>query len=116
MAESLPWDDGRDDRRGWDRASIANRSARPYRPSISQRDLLLPNEASRIRALALCTVCAFCMTFLYVCIPLFMVGVFIGLHAWAAAIPLIALVGLTAFLFAVSVREDRELRVLAKEL
>ncbi len=116
MAHSLPWDDGRDDRRGWDRASIANRSAKPYKPNVSQQDLLLPSAASRIRALGLCTVCAFAMTVLYVLIPLYIVMVFLDVGAFAPEILLVAFVGLTAILFYVSVREDRELRVLSKEL
>src|SRR4051794_14133983 len=116
MADSLPWHDGRDDRRGWDRASIANRSAKPYRPSISRQDLMLPNEAGKAKALALCSICALCMTCLYVLIPLYICSVFVDLGAWAAVILAAALVTFTAFLFIVSVREDRELRVLAREL
>jgi hypothetical protein len=116
MGGSLPWDDGRGDTKGWDRASIANRSRKAYRPGISQQDLTLPNEASKLRALGLCAVCAFCMTCLYVLVPLYVISVFVDLHAWAAVILAAAFVGLTGLLLVVSVREDRELRVLAKEL
>jgi hypothetical protein len=116
MAGPLPWEDGRDERRGWDRASIANRSAKPYRPNISRQDLMLPNEASKAKALALCAVCALCMTCLYVLIPLYIISVFIDLGPWAAVLLVGALFAFTAFLFYVSVREDRELRVLAREL
>ena len=112
----LPWEDGQDDRRGWDRASIANRSAKPYRPKISQKDLTLPNEANKLRALALCSVCAFAMTVLYVLIPLYIAAAFLDVRAWAPVILAAAFVGLTAFLFYVSVREDRELRELARDL
>ena len=116
MAEPLPWDDGRDDRRGWDRASIGNRSHKPYSPDISQQDLLLPNAATRLRAIGLCAVCAFAMTVLYVLIPLYILAVFLDVGRWAPEILLVAFIGLTALLFYASVREDRELRVLAKEL
>jgi len=112
----LPWEDGQDDRRGWDRASIANRSAKPYRPKISQQDLTLPNEASKLRALALCTACALAMTVLYVLIPLYIVAAFLDVRTWAPVVLLAAFVGLTAFLVYVSVREDRELRELARDL
>jgi hypothetical protein len=113
---ALPWEEGHDDRKGWDRASIANRSAKPYKPNISQRDLTLPNEASKLRALAMCAVCAFAMTVLYVLIPLSIVSVFLDVGRWLALILVVAFIGLTGFLFYVSVREDRELRVLAREL
>ncbi len=116
MADSLPWDDGRDDRRGWDRASIANRSAKPYKPDVSQQDLLLPSAANRLRALALCAVCAFAMTVLYVLIPLYILAVFLDVRPFAPEILLAAFAGLTALLYYVSVREDRDLRALAKEL
>ena len=115
MADSLPWDDGRDDRRGWDRASIANRSAKPYKPDVSQH-LLLPSAANRLRALALCAVCAFAMTVLYVLIPLYILAVFLDVRPFAPEILLAAFAGLTALLYYVSVREDRDLRALAKEL
>jgi hypothetical protein len=116
MAQSLPWDDGRDDRRGWDRASIANRSTKPYKPGVSQRDLLLPSAANRFRALALCAVCAFAMTVLYVLVPLYILGVFLEVRPFAAEVLLAAFAGLTALLYYVSVREDRELQALAREL
>ncbi len=116
MAQPLPWDDGRDDRRGWDRASIANRSAKPYKPDVSQQDLLLPSAASRLRALGLCAVCAFAMTVLYVLIPLYILAVFLDVGAFAPEILLAAFVALTAILYYISGREDRELRVLAREL
>ena len=116
MAEPLPWDDGREDRRGWDRASIANRSAKPYKPGVSQQDLMLPGAASKLRALGLCTVCAFAMTVLYVLIPLYVLAAFLDVRAWAPEILLVAFFGLTALLYYISVREDRELRVLAREL
>jgi hypothetical protein len=113
---ALPWEDGHDDRRGWDRASIANRSAKPYRPAISQRDLLLPTTASRLRAFGLCFVCAACMTVLYVWFPLFIAGLFVELGPWPVAVALCAVAGLTPLVFWLSVREDRELRVLARDL
>ena len=116
MANSLPWDDGRDDRRGWDRASIANRSAKPYKPGVSQQDLLLPSAATRLRALGLCAVCAFAMTVLYVLIPLYIVAVFLDVRPFVPEVLLAAFAGLTALLYYVSVREDRELAELAREL
>jgi hypothetical protein len=76
MAASLPWDDGHGDTKGFDRASIANRSRKAYRPDVSADDMRLPNEASQLRALALCFVCAVLVTSLYLCIPLFLVGLF----------------------------------------
>jgi hypothetical protein len=113
---AVPWEDGHGDTKGWDRASIANRSAKPYRPDISQRDLTLPNEASQGKAFVLCFLCAVGATFLYVCIPLWVFGLFVEVGAWMALVPLTALVALTVLLYKVSTRETRELRVLAKEL
>ena len=112
----LPWDDGHGDTKGWDRASIANRSAKPYVPNITGKDLTLPNEASKPKALVLCFICAVGMTFLYICIPLWVTELFLSLGVWMAVVPLVAVTGLTALLFAVSTHETRELRVLAKEL
>ena len=112
----LPWDDGRGDTKGWDRASIARTSRKPYVPAISGEDLTLPNEARKAKALLLCFLCAVGMTFLYICIPLWVTGLFVSLGAWMAIIPLVAVAALTALLFVVSTHETRELRVLAKEL
>ena len=116
MDESLPWNDGHGDTKGWDRASIANRSAKPYIPNISGKDLTLPNETGNKKALVLCFVCAVGMTFLYICIPLWLTGLFVGLGVWMAIVPLAALVVLTVLLFAISTHETKELRVLAREL
>jgi len=113
---SLPWDDGYGDTKGWDRASIANRSRKPYRPAVTQADLTLPNETRKPKALVLCFMCAFGMTFLYICIPLWVTGLFVSLGAWMAIVPLVALPLLTFALFVISTHETRELRVLAKEL
>jgi hypothetical protein len=54
---SMPGDDGFDETRGWDRASIAHRSRKPYVPDVMAADLLLPNEAGRLRTLLICSGC-----------------------------------------------------------
>ncbi len=113
---SVPWENGHGDTKGWDRASIANRSRKPYVPEISADDLTLPNEAGKPRTLGLCFVCAVCMTLLYVGIPFWVVGLFVSYPAWMALVLPLALAAITAGLYVVSVHETRELRVLAKEL
>ena len=55
MSDLMPGEDGFDETRGWDRALIAFRSRKPYLPDIGREDLLLPNEATKLRALALCS-------------------------------------------------------------
>ncbi|MGZ8695306.1 MAG: hypothetical protein ACXWYS_07690 [Gaiellaceae bacterium] len=117
MDELFPGDDGHGDTKGWDRASIANRSAKPYVPDISNADLTLPNEAGKLRSLVLCAACACGMTFLYVGIPFWAVGLFVSYPGWfALTVPIAALIVLTAVLCAVSMHETRDLRVLAPEL
>ena len=56
MDEHFPGDDGHGDTKGWDRASIANRSAKPYVPDIARADLTLPDEAGKLRSLVFCAV------------------------------------------------------------
>jgi hypothetical protein len=115
--ERFPGDDGHGDTKGWDRASIANRSAKPYVPDISNADLTLPNEAGKVRSLVLCAACAFGMTILYFGIPFWVVGLFVSYPGWfAAGAPIAVLIGVTALLFVVSTRETHELRTLAREL
>ena len=116
MPAAVPWEDGHGDTRGWDRASIANRSSKPYRPDVTADDLRLPNEAGRLHELALCFVCAVGATFLYVAIPLYIVELFAHFGVWLAAFPVASVVGLTALFFSYSTHETRALRVLAKEL
>ena len=112
----VPWEDGHGDTKGWDRASIANRSAKPYRPNISQADLTLPNEAGKLKTLLLCFACAAAMTVLYVYIPLLVLSVFVSHGDWVLLLLPAATVAITALLYIVSTRETRELRVLAREL
>lgn len=76
MSDVYPGSDGYDDTRGWDRTSIGYRSRKPYVPDISQKDLLLPNEAGKLRTILICTACAICITLLYVGAPLYMVSLF----------------------------------------
>lgn len=116
MPAPLPWDDGHGDTRGWDRASIANRSAKEYRPDVTADDLRLPDEAGGLRTLALCFVCAVGATFLYVCIPLYIVELFAGFGAWLAAIPIACVIALTILFVVYSTYETRSLRTLAREL
>ncbi len=113
---SVPWENGHGDTKGWDRASIANRSAKPYVPDISQADLTLPNEPGKRRTLGLCFLCAGGMTFLYVGIPFWVVGLFVSYPAWMALLLPVALAASTAGLYVFSTHETRELRVLAREL
>jgi hypothetical protein len=112
----LPGGDGYGDTKGWDRASIAFHSREPYHPKIGPKDLLLPKGAGRLRELWLCSVCAFCMTILYVWFPLLIVGLFVSLGIWYPGALVAAFVLLTGVLFVVSTNETRALRGLAKEL
>ena len=112
----MPGDDGFGDTRGWDRASIASRSRAPYHPNVEQSDLLLPNEAGLLKTLVLCFATAFCMSILYVSIPLFIVNIFIPLGSWFGAIVVGSVPALTIILFVFSSHETRQLRRLAQEL
>ena len=114
MSDLMPGDDGFGETKGWDRASIAFRSRKPYVPEVNAEDLLLPNEAGKLRTLGLCLACAFGMTILYVAFPLFIVGIFVSLGPWYPASLGGALLGLTILLFLVSTRETRRLRRLSK--
>jgi hypothetical protein len=116
MSDLMPGEDGFDDTRGWDRASIAFRSRKPYVPDVSREDLLLPNEAGKLRTLGLCSICAFGLTILFVGVPLLALGIFAPLGLWYPASLGGALFGLTVLLFLVSTHETRQLRRLAKEL
>ena len=115
MSDLMPGEDGFDETSGWDRASIAFRSRKPYVPDVSREDLLLPNETSKVRALALCSICAFGMTIL-LGFPLLALAIFVPLGRWY----LISLGGtflsLTVLLFLVSSFETHHLRRLAKAI
>jgi hypothetical protein len=116
VRELMPGNDGFGDRKGWDRASIAYRSRKPYVPNVRREDLLLPNEPRTIRTLGLCLIGAFAMTVLYVGIPLLILGVFVSLGPWDGIVFVAALLTLTVLLFFASSYEDRQLRQLASEL
>lgn len=118
MSGTMPGDDGVGDTRGWDRASIAHHTRKPYRPNINQKDLLLPNEPGALRSLWVCSVCAFSMTVLYIYLPLFMVNIYVSLMsaAWFAAVFCGSFLGLVVVLFVLSGHETRQLRRLAREL
>lgn len=112
----MPGNDGFDDRKGWDRASIAFRSRKPYVPNVSREDLLLPSGPRTLHTLGLCVVCAFAMTVLYVAIPLLILGIFVSLGPWDGIVFVGSLLTLTVLLFVASSYEDRQLRQLANEL
>ena len=116
MTGVMPGDDGFGDTRGWDRASIAYNTRKPYRPDVSQADLLLPNEAGKLRALWFCSVSAVAMPILYVFVPLLIVNIFVPLGALFEAVLCVSLLGLIIVLFVFSVHETGQLRRLAKEL
>jgi len=116
MSGVMPGDDGRGDTKGWDRASIALKSRKPYRPDVNPEDLLLPNEAGKLRTLWLCSACALGVTILYVFVPLFLAAVFVHLGGWfKVAVLSGSFVGLTVVLFVFSVHETRQFRRLANE-
>jgi len=115
MSDLMPGEDGFGDTRGWDRASIAFRSRKPYVPDVNPENLLLPNETGKLRTLGLCSICAFGLTILFVGFPLLAFGIFTPLGLWFPASLGAALFGLTVLLFLVSTYETRQLRSLAKE-
>jgi hypothetical protein len=108
--------DSSGDPRGWDRASIAVRSKKTFQPDISQADLLLPNEASKMRAFAICAATAAMMSALYGFFPLFLVSIWLPLGGWYPWIMLTMFVALAIGLFVLSVFETRSLRRLAADL
>jgi len=116
MKNLLPGEDGFDDSKGWDRASIAFRSRKPYFPDIRREDLLLPNEAGKLRTLGLCLIGALGMTILFVGFPLLAVAIFVPLGRWYLISLGCTFLGLTVLLFLVSTWETGRLRRLAKEL
>jgi len=116
MSRAMPGDDGFGATKGWDRAPIANRSSKPYHPDVRPGDLLLPNEASTLRALGMCAGCALGMTFLYVFLPLMALSIFVSLGVWFGVALGIGFLGLSVLLFRVSERETRKLRELALDL
>jgi hypothetical protein len=116
MNDLIPGEDGFDDTRGWDRASIAFRSRKPYVPDVGREDWILPNETGKLRTLALCSICAFGITILFVGFPLLAFAIFAPLGLWYPSILGGAFVGLTVVLFLISTYETRDLRRLAKEL
>ena len=112
---SMPGDDGFDETRGWDRASIAHRSRKPYVPDVTAADLLLPNEAGRLRTLLICSGCAFCITILYLGIPLYVASLFVPVGAWGPGSLGVAFLLLAVLLTLYSTRETHQLRELAGE-
>lgn len=113
-------DAGSDDfgeKKGWNRASIvANVHTKPYQPDVSLDDLLLPNEAGRLKTVLLCAVTAVCFTLLYVGAPLYMVSLFVPMGVWFGASLALVSSTLSVFLSWFSFHETRELRKLAREL
>jgi hypothetical protein len=112
---SMPGDDGFDETRGWDRASIAYRSRKPYVPDVGPADLRLPNEAGLVRTVAICTICAFCITVLYIGFPLYMASLVVPMGAWAPISLGAVFVGLSVALTFFSRHETRQFRALASE-
>jgi hypothetical protein len=115
MRDVYPGSDGFDERKGWDRASVAYRSRKSYTPDISQKDLLLPNEAGKVRTILICSVCAVSITLLYVGAPLYMVSFFVPMGLWFAGSLAVVCVVLVVSLTFYSLHETRKLRELAHE-
>jgi hypothetical protein len=107
---------GSGDARGWDRASIALGSKKPYRPDVGAEDLLLPNEAGRLGTLWRCAVSALRVTALYVFVPLLILNLFVPLGPWLGVALVVCLPVLTIVLYRFSSHETRRLRRLAREL
>jgi hypothetical protein len=116
MRDLLPGNDGFGDRKGWDRASIAFISRKPYVPNISRQDLLLPRGTDKLRTFGLCVICAFAMSILYVAIPILILGIFVSLGPWDAVILGTVFPALTLIVFVAATYESRQLRQLAREL
>ena len=112
----MPGSDGFGERKGWDRASIAFRSRKPYYPDVSREDLILPRGTDRLRMLAICAVCAFAMAILYVGIPLLILGIFVPLGSWDAIVIGALIPVLTVIIFTLATHESRRLTELAREL
>jgi hypothetical protein len=115
MSGLMPGEDGFDETKGWDRASIAIRSRKPYAPDISRDDLLLPNETGNLRTLGLSSICAFGMTILFG-FPLLALALFVPLGRWFFVSLGGVFLGLTVVLFLASTRETSQLRRLARDL
>jgi membrane associated rhomboid family serine protease len=109
--------DGKDPRRGWNRAVVQYRSRKPYKPSITIDDLLMPNGFGNLRMFWTSLLMAGIMTLLYVWIPLIFLNVFVPLGGvgYAAALGG-ALVAFTAFLYIAGTRETQRDRDLGARL
>ena len=116
MSDGFPGNDGYGDTRGWDRASIANRSSKPYVPDLTQEDLLLPNEVGRLQNALICSGCAALATLLYVGAPLYLVSLFVPMGPWFLGSLLAVAAVLAVSLTLYSSHETREFRKLAREL
>ena len=115
------FDDGmaadKDSRRGWNRAAIQYRSAKPYKPNIKIDDLLMPSGLGNFRMFRTCVLMAAAMSVLYVWIPLRIFKFFVPISgvAYAATMGGAFLI-LTAFLYLWGTRETRRDRELATRL
>ena len=87
----------------------------PTSRTLAGKTYLLPNEVGKLRALALCSICAFGLTILFVGFPLLAFGIFTPLGLWYPASLGGAFLGLAVLLFLVSTHETRQLRRLANE-
>jgi hypothetical protein len=99
-----------------ERASVVyNVRTSPYTPDLTREDLILPNEAGKLRTVLICTVCAICISLLYVGAPLYMVSFFVPMGLWfvgsLAAVVIVVAVALTFY----SLHEDKTFRELVRE-
>src|SRR6266508_451281 len=106
-----------DPNKGWNRASIQYKSRRPYEPSISAEDLLMPSGFGSFRMLWMSAFMALCVTLLYFWTLLFLLNVFVPLSGEVyGAVLASALVVFTLFFYILGTHETRRDRELAARL
>jgi len=103
--------------RGWNRASVQYRSAKPYKPNVTVEDLVMPNGLGTLRMLRDCVLMGGMMTLLYVWIPLIFLNVFVPIGGLTYALAMgIALLTITSCLYFGGARETKRDRDLAARL
>src|SRR5262245_32596495 len=92
---------------GWNRASVAHSSRKPYRPKITAEDLLTPRGLGNARMAAMCLVMGICATLLYIWPVVFVVNMAYPLGQVFNVILLAAILTFFGFFYFAGARATR---------